>query len=60
MICETNGSWNVGCGFQDKPLMDDDEIDVNSTELDDVKVLYVKPKHHHEHDDNDSYIFSYK
>ena len=48
-----NGSINWGCGFTDKPLVDDDEIEVKTVDLGDVKVLYSKPKHpHHDHDDD--------
>ena len=48
-----NGVWSFGCGFQDKPLQDEDEYDVKVAELGDVKVLYVKPKHaNHDHDDD--------
>ena len=42
-----NGSFNWGCGCTDKPLIDDDELEIKQIELGDVKVLYVKPKHHH-------------
>ena len=48
-----NGSVNWGCGFTDKPLVDDDEIEVKTVDLGDVKVLYSKPKHHHHESDND-------
>ena len=41
-----NGSVTWGCGFSDRPLIDDDELEVKQAELGDVKVLYVKPKHH--------------
>ena len=40
-----NGSLNWGCGFSDKPLIDDDEIEVKTLELGDVHVMYVKNKH---------------
>ena len=43
-------NWAIGC--QDKPLIDDDEVEVKTTELGDVKVLYVRNKHHH-HDSDD-------
>jgi hypothetical protein len=57
-----NGSLNWGCGFMDKPLVDDDELVVKQFDLgDNVKGLYVMPKghnhlHHEEHEfesDND-------
>jgi hypothetical protein len=41
-----NGQFNWGCGCTDKPLIDDDELEIRQIELGDVKVLYVKPKHH--------------
>ena len=41
-----NGSFNWGCGCSDKPLIDDDEIEVKVVELGDVHVMYVKNKHH--------------
>ena len=42
-----NGSFNWGCGCSDKPLVDDDEIEVKVVELGGVHVMYVKNKHHH-------------
>ena len=48
-----NGVWTFGCGFQDKPLQDDEEFDVRVAELGDVKVLYVKPKHASHESDNE-------
>jgi hypothetical protein len=41
-----NGSFNWGCGCSDKPLIDDDEIEVKVVELGNVHVMYVKNKHH--------------
>ena len=58
-----NGSWTCGCGFLDKPLLDDDEICVKEFELsDNIKGIYVMPKgkhhlhhiHHDEHNDTDN------
>ena len=43
-----NGSLTWGVGCQDKPLVDDDEIEVKTVELGDVHCLYVKKKHHDE------------
>ena len=43
-----NGAWTFGCGLMDKPLIDDDEIEIKTVELGDVHVLYVKNKHHEE------------
>ena len=37
-----NGAWTFGCGFMDKPLIDDDEIEIKTVELGDVHVLYEK------------------
>ena len=51
-----NGSLNWGVGCQDKPLVDDDEIEVKTVELGDVHVMYVKNKHYHipsEHEEPD-------
>jgi hypothetical protein len=43
-----NGSCNYGCGFMDKSLIDDDEIDVKTIDLgESVHVMYVKNKKHH-------------
>ena len=42
-----NGSWNCGCGFMDKPLVDDDEIEVKQFDMGDVKGFYIKPKGHY-------------
>ena len=41
-----NGAWTFGCGFIDKPLIDDCEIEIKTVELGDVHALYVKNKHH--------------
>ena len=41
-----NGTLNWGVGCQDKPLINDDEIEVKTVELGDVHVMYVKHKHH--------------
>ena len=44
-----NGTFNWGCGCSDKPLIDDDEIIVETAELGDVHVMYAKNKHHVPH-----------
>ena len=44
-------NWAIGC--QDKPLIDDGEVEVKTTELGDVKVLYVRNKHHHNDSDDE-------
>ena len=55
-----NGSWNCGCGFMDKPLVDDDEIEVKQFDMGGVKGFHIKPKGNHhlyhseEHDIEDS------
>ena len=41
-----NGSLNWGLGCSDKPLLDDDEIEVKTIDLGEVHVMYVKNKHH--------------
>jgi hypothetical protein len=43
-----NGSCNYGCGFTDKPLInDDDDTEIKTVDLGaNVHVLYVKNKHH--------------
>jgi hypothetical protein len=41
-----NGSCNYGCGFMDKSLIDDEEIDVKTVDLGSVHVMYVMNKHH--------------
>ena len=40
------GSLNWGVGCSDKPLVDDDEIEVKTVDLGDVHCLCVKNKHH--------------
>ena len=49
-----NGSLNWGVGCQDKPLVDDNEIEVKTLELGDVHVMYVKTKHITTHEDEES------
>ena len=48
-----NGVWNFGCGFMDAPLIDTDDQVVETTQLGDVKVLYVRSKHHNHESDNE-------
>ena len=45
-----NGRISWGCGCQDKPLVDDDEIEIKQLEMGDVHVMYVKNKHHIENE----------
>ena len=40
-----NGRWSCGCGFTDKPLLDDDDLEVKEFDLGAVKGIYIKPKH---------------
>jgi len=43
-----NGTCNYGCGFMDKPIInDDDDMEVKIEKLGSVDVMYVKSKHHH-------------
>ena len=53
MFYKKNGSINWGCGFTDAPLIDTDDQVVETTQLGDVKVLYVRSKHHHHESDNE-------
>ena len=48
-----NGSINWGCGFTDAPLIDTDDQVVETTQLGDVKMLYVRNKHHNHESDNE-------
>jgi hypothetical protein len=54
-----NGSLSWGCGFMDKPLVDDDELVVKQFDLgDNVQGLYVMPKgHYHPHHHHEEYKF---
>ena len=50
---KTNGSlnWGVGCTYA--PLIDTDDQVVETTQLGDVNVLYVRSKHHNHESGND-------
>ena len=48
-----NGSINWACGFTDAPLIDTDDQVNETTQLGDVKVLYVRNKHHNHDSDSD-------
>ena len=48
-----NGTINWGCGSMDAPLIDTDDQVVETTQLGDVKVFYVRNKHHNHESDND-------
>ena len=50
-----NGSLSWGLGCSDKPLVDDDEIEVKTVDLGEVHVMYVKNKHpEHNHEEEES------
>ena len=50
-----NGDWSCACGFLDKPLIDEDEVEINYFELsDNVKGIYMKPKGHIAPEDSDT------
>ena len=42
-----NGKWTCGCGFTDKPLLEDSDLEIKEFDLGDVRGLYVAPKHTH-------------
>ena len=43
---KTNGKWSCGCGFTDKPLLDDSDLEIKEFSLGDgVHGIYVMPKH---------------
>ena len=44
-LLKKHGHWYLGVARMDKPLIGDDEIEVNTTELGNVKILNVKTKH---------------
>ena len=41
-----NGETRYGCGFTDKSLIDDDETEIKTVNVDDTTVFYVSKKHH--------------
>ena len=41
-----NGTCNYGCGFMDKPIINDDDMEVKIEKLGSVDVMYVNSKHH--------------
>ena len=51
-----NGSLSWGLGCSDKPLVDDDddEIEVKTVDLGEVHVMYVKNKHHEHNEEEES------
>ena len=54
ILRQKNGDLSCACGFLDKPLVDDDEVEIKYFELsENVKGIYMKPKGHH-HEDTDS------
>ena len=48
-----NGQVNWAIGCTDAPLIDTDDQVVETTQLGDVKVLYVRNKHHNHESDNE-------
>ena len=41
-----NGKWTCGCGFTDKPLITDSDLEIKEFSLGDgVHGIYVMPKH---------------
>ena len=44
-------NWGVGC--MDAPLIDTDDQVVETTQLGDIKVSYVRNEHHNHDSDND-------
>ena len=53
-LVKKNGHFTWGLACMDKPLVDDDEVTVKTTELGVVKILYVKKKHAQHEDEVDS------
>ena len=53
MLSQKIGVWNFGVGCMDAPLIDTDDQFVETTQLGDVKLLYVRSKHHHHDSDHD-------
>ena len=45
---KVNGETRYGCGFTDKSLIDDDETEIKTVNVDDATVFYVSKKHHEE------------
>ena len=41
-----NGDTRYGSGFTDKSLIDDDETEIKTVNVDDTTVFYVSKKHH--------------
>jgi hypothetical protein len=41
-----NGKWTCGCGFTDKNLIDDDEIEVHTQQWGNVHAVFLTPRHH--------------
>ena len=48
--CYYKQNWETryGCGFTDDPLIDDDETEIKTVNVDDTTVFYVSKKHHEE------------
>ena len=41
-----NGDTRYGCGFTEKSLIDDDETEIKTVNVDDTTVFYICKKHH--------------
>ena len=57
-----NGSCNYGIACMDKPLLDEDEVEIEQVDLgESVHVLYVKNKHHYSnHQEESEYESEYE
>ncbi len=44
-VLKKNGHFNWAIGCQDKPLVDDDDFEIRQTQMGDIHVLYVEPRH---------------
>ncbi len=54
-VLKKNGHFNLAIGCQDKPLVDEDDFEIRQTQMGEIHVLYVKPKHAvHEHKNGNS------
>ncbi len=40
-----NGKWTCGCGFTDKNLIDDDEVEVHVEQWGNVHAVFMIPRH---------------
>ena len=49
-----NGSLSYGCGFTEKHIIDNDEIEVHQLECNNVDVIYIGKKHKYVEESSDS------